>query len=325
MSAAQAAMGRALLVAGPESLLAERHVAARVKAAQQQAPQADLHRVEAAAVDAGTFAELTGGSLFSTASIVVLNDISGLDQSLFDLVAATAANPPDELSLVMTHPGGVKGKALLDKLKKAKVETLEAPTIKAWELGKFVESEARRAKVRLGGGAAQALVDAIGADPRALAAAVTQLGDDLGDQPLTVESIQTYFGGRAEVTSFAVADDVMAGRTGDALEKLRWALATGVAPVLVTSAVANSLRGLGKYHDLRSSRLNDGELARQIGVPPWKVKDLARLSRAWSPRAVADGVVAVAVADGAVKGVAADPDFALEQMLLALDRARAAR
>lgn len=316
------AMGRALLVAGPESLLAERHVNARVRAAQKQAPEADVHRVEASAVDAGTFTELTGGSLFAAASIVVLNDISGLDQGLFDLVAVTAANPPDDLCLVMTHPGGVKGKGLLDRLKKAKVETTEAAAIKAWELGKFVEAEARHAKVRLGNGAAQALVDALGADPRALASAVVQLGDDLDGQPVTVESIHTYFGGRAEVTSFAVADDVLAGRTGDALEKLRWALSTGVAPVLVTSAVANSLRGLGKYHDLRSSRLNDGEVARQIGVPPWKVKDLARLSRAWSPRAIADGVVAVAVADGAVKGVAADADFALEQMVLALDRAR---
>lgn len=316
------AMGRALLVTGPESLVAERHVNARVRAAQKLAPHADVHRVEASSINAGTFAELTGGSLFASASIVVLQDISGLDQGLFDLVAATAANPPEDLCLVMTHPGGVKGKGLLDRLKKAKVETMEAAAIKTWELGKFVEAEARLAKVRLGNGAAQALVDAIGADPRALASAVVQLGDDMDGQPVTVESIHIYFGGRAEVTSFAVADDVLAGRTGDALEKLRWALSTGVAPVLVTSAVANSLRGLGKYHDLRSSRLNDGEVARQIGVPPWKVKDLARLSRVWSPRAIADGVVAVAVADGAVKGVAADPDFGLEQMVLALDRAR---
>ncbi|WP_022910567.1 DNA polymerase III subunit delta [Aestuariimicrobium kwangyangense] len=318
-------MGRALLVTGPEALLAERHVAARVRSARKQAPEADLHQVEASSVDAGTFAELTGGSLFASASIVVLNDVSGLDQSLFDLVAATAADPSEELCLVMTHPGGVKGKGLLDKLKKAKVETIEAPAIKTWELGKFVENEARHAKLRLEAGAAQALVDAIGNDPRAIAAAVVQLCDDLVDQTLTVEAVQTYFGGRAEVTSFAVADDVMAGRTGDALEKLRWALATGVAPVLVTSALANSLRGLGKYHDLRSSRLNDGEVARQIGVPPWKVKDLTRLSRSWSPRAIAQAVVAVAEADGAVKGMAADADFALEQMLLALDRARTAR
>ena len=35
--------------------------------------------------------------------------------------------------------------------------------------------------------------------------------------------------------------------------------------------------------------------------------------------------VAVAKADGAVKGMAADADFALEQMLLSLDRARQLR
>ena len=46
------------------------------------------------------------------------------------------------------------------------------------------------------------------------------------------------FAGRAEATSFAVADAAIEGRTAAALEELRWALDGGVAPVLVTSAFA---------------------------------------------------------------------------------------
>lgn len=319
------AMGTALLVQGPEALFAERAVAARVRAARVQAPDAELHHVEGAGLDAGTFAELTGGSLFSAATIVVINDISMVSQPLFPLIAGTAAQPPEDLCLVMTHPGGVRGKGLLDQLKKAKVETAEAKPIKAWQLADFVTAEAKDARVPLAPRAAQALVDAVGSDVRALAAAVTQLGSDHPGTTITAETITTYFGGRAEVTSYAVADDILAGRTGEALEKLRWALDTGTAPVQITTALAGSFRGLGKYLDVRSARMSDGEVAAQIGVPPWKVKDLARQSRSWSPAAVAASISAVAKADADVKGQAANADYALEQMVLHISAARQAR
>ena len=79
---------------------------------------------------------------------------------------------------------------------------------------------------------------------------------------LTEAAVRRYFGGRAEVTSFAVADDALSGRVDGALGKLRWALSTGVAPVLITSALSNNLRSLGKYLDGRDARLRDADLAR---------------------------------------------------------------
>ncbi|MGD8214538.1 DNA polymerase III subunit delta [Aestuariimicrobium sp. Y1814] len=315
-------LGSSLFVQGPESLLAERAVQTFVAAARRAEPDADVHRVDAATLDAGSFSELVGGSLFSSASIVVLEDISGLDQGLFDLVAETAAHPSDDLALVLVHSGGVKGKRLVDQLKKAKVAFADASAIKPWKLPDFVKAEAKRARIDLAPGAADALVEAVGHDARALASAVEQLAGDVTDDQVGVADITRYFAGRAEVSSFSVADDIMFGRTGDALLKLRWALDTGVAPVLLTSAIAGSLRGLGKYHDLRSTRMSEGDLARQIGVPPFKVKQLAQQSRQWSPAAIAAGVRAVAVADAAVKGAAHDPEFALEQLVSRLDAAR---
>jgi hypothetical protein len=59
--------------------------------------------------------------------------------------------------------------------------------------------------------------------------------------------VRTYFAGRAEVKGFAVADAAIEGKASDALEQLRWAFASGVDPVLVTSAVASGLRGLARY------------------------------------------------------------------------------
>ena len=57
--------GTALLVQGAETLLSDRAVDARVKAARRENPQAELIKLEGREVDAGRFVEATGGSLFS--------------------------------------------------------------------------------------------------------------------------------------------------------------------------------------------------------------------------------------------------------------------
>ena len=170
---------------------------------------------------------------------------------------------------------GQKGKGLLDKLRAQAVDVVDCPAVKAWELPQFVSAEAKRSGVSIDSGASQALVDAVGHDLRSLAAAVRQLVADGEGGPVTAEHVRQYFGGRSEVTSFAVADAALAGRTGLAMEQLRWALATGVAPVLVTSALAAGVRGLGKLITAAGG-LREADLAREVGVPPWKLKIDAR-------------------------------------------------
>lgn len=322
MVAQTSVFGTTLLVHGAEALLAERAVAAQVAKARREHPDAEVNQVSASELGDGRFGDLIGGSLFASWVIVVVTELANLPDEALPLVKMTALDPHPELCLILVHQGGVKGRGLVDALKKAKIARVGAEPIKAWELPKFVAAEARSLQLTMDDQAAQSLVDAVGTDLRALVGALRQLAADYDGERLSAAMVRRYFAGRAEVTSFAVADDAMAGRAGAALEKLRWALSTGVAPVLVTSALANSLRGLGKYLELRSARLADNDLARQVGVPPWKLKDLGRLSREWSAPGVSIAIRAVAQADEQVKGAAADPGFALEQLLLTVHRAR---
>lgn len=308
--------GHALLVTGPESLLAERAVTGFVARATAERPDAAVVRVEAGQVDGGSLAEAAGGSLFASATVLVVTDLSELAPELADQVVGMASEPGPDLALALVHPGGNKGKALLDRLRKLRTELVDCPSIKPWDLPQFVSAETRRQQGRIDAATAAVLVDAVGSDPRSLVAAIRQLLDDAPERVITETAVRRYFGGRAEVTSFAVADDVLSGRLDGALGKLRWALSTGVAPVLITSALSNNLRSLGKYLDGRDARLRDADLARVIGVPPWKLKDLSRLSRDWKPVAVARAIQAVAVADAQIKGAASDPGFALEQVVL---------
>lgn len=314
--------GKALLIVGSENLLVERAIGEQVEAARSLRPGAELVDLTAAEVADGRFAVVIGGSLFAASSIVVMRDISGVPADQADLVVRTAARPSDDLCLVMTHPGGVKGKALLDRLAQAHVPKVSVEAVKAGDLPGFVMAEGRRAKVRLDLKAATALVDAVGADLNELSGAVRQLASDWPGQQLDAALINRYFAGRAEVSGFAISDAVMAGRPQEALGLLRWALATGTPPVLITSALAGALRAVGRYFGVRTQRLGPPDMARVVGVPPWKVKDIAAQSRQWAPEAVARGIDAVARADAQVKGAGTDPGYALEQLVLTLDRAR---
>ncbi len=308
--------GRVVLVSGPESLLAERAVESLVRRARDERPDASVTKVEAATLDAGRLAEVTGASLFAEASIVVVTELADLPQDLFDQVAALAQQPGDDLALVLLHQGGNKGRGLLDRLKKARVEVVDCPAIKAYELPQFAVNEARRSGARLDQQTAVTLVEALGSDVRGVAAAVRQLLDDSDDATITDAAVRRYFAGRADVTSFTVADSVLGGHRDEALGQLRWALESGVAPVLVTSAMASGLRNLGKYLDARDARVRDADIARQIGVPPWKMRDLSRQARDWTPRGVAAALQRVAATDADVKGAAGDPEFSLERMVI---------
>jgi len=309
------------LVSGPETLLADRAVQVLLDRLRSEAADVEVSFVEAARLDAYKLGEVTSPSLFATRRAAVITDLALLPGELADDIAAMVAAPPTDMALVLVHAGGVKGKALLDRLKKAGAAVVDCPAAKAWELPRFVAAEVRNAGGRTDAAAAQLLVEAVGHDLRALAAAVTQLVADSEQQLVSVELVRRYFGGRSEVTSFAVADAALTGRTGVAMEQLRWALSTGTAPVLVTSALASGLRGVGKLITAPPGARDD-ELAREVGVPVWKLRSLRQQARGWDQSGLARALKAVAVADGEVKGGAYDAGFALERAVLAVAHAR---
>lgn len=313
--------GRVVLISGPETLLADRAVESLLTQVRREAPEVEVNELEAVRLDGPRLAEITSASLFSTRRAAVITDLANLDPDLFPDLLRLAGSATEDLALILVHPGGQKGKGLVDKLKAAGAEVIDCPTTKAWELPQFVLAEVKRAGATIDAGAAQSLVDAVGHDLRALAAAVTQLVSDGEGGAITAEHVRRYFGGRSEVTSFVVADAALTGRTGVAMEQLRWAMATGVAPVLITSALASGIRGLGKLITAGTG-LREADLAREVGVPPWKLKSMRSQARGWDQAGLATALKAIAVADAEVKGAADDASFALERAVLKVARAR---
>jgi DNA polymerase-3 subunit delta len=312
------------LVTGPEELLVDRAVATTVALARAADPEADVRRMAAAEVEPARLRELTSPSLFGESTVLVIENAHELAADAAAAVAAYVRDPAEHVVLVLVHSGASnRAKAVLEACRSTKVHEVSCPKVtRVSERVDFVRAESRGAGRPFPDDAARALVDAVGSDLRELSAACAQLISDT-EGPVTPEVVNRYYEGRAEVTSFQVADLAMEGRTSEALKQLRYALGCGVAPVLVTSALAASLRSIGRVASApRGARAAD--LARDLGMPPWKVDVVRRQMRGWNGDALADAIAAVATADGAVKGAggAGDPGYALEKAVVTICRAR---
>ncbi|HET8561824.1 MAG TPA: DNA polymerase III subunit delta [Marmoricola sp.] len=318
-------LGKVTLVTGPEEFLGERAVVRIRAAVRSHDPEAELSETSAESLTMATLGELAAPSLFSSTRCVVVRKLEDLPEESVGGLLDYAAAPADDVALVLVHGGGQKGSGLLTRLRKVpSVTEVKSASLSARDYPHFVADELRGHQVRIDPDAADFLVQAVGQDLRGLAAAASQLANDFAGQPITTEMVKRYFGGRAEAKSFVVADHALNGRVAQALEELRWALDRGTAPVLVTSAVAGSLRSLAKFKGAPRGMRN-ADLMREVGVPSWKLDQLRRQSHGWDDEGLARAIRTVARADAAVKGQASDASYALEKMVLDVARNRTSR
>jgi len=310
------------VVVGEEELLVERAVARLVAAASAgtgrpgtaQGPfpaGSGVHEVSGGALGPGDLSALTAPSLFGGGCVVVIRDAHNAGKDVAGELARLAAGPPPDVRLVVTHAGGAKGKALLASLASSGARVMEYPKVtRVSDRMEFVREEFRAAGRTVDDGGVRALIDALGSDLREIASACAQLAADTTGvigQP----EVARYYRGRAEASGFSVADRAVEGRLSDALELLRWALAVGVAPVLISSGLAQGVRLLGRVSGAPRGR-GSAELAAEVGAPPWKIDRVRQQLRGWEPDGIARALGAVAEADAQVKGEGTSPGYALE-------------
>ncbi|MEJ7774588.1 MAG: DNA polymerase III subunit delta [Nocardioidaceae bacterium] len=318
-------LGRVTLVTGKEEFLNERTVSAVREVVRSHDADADLSETLASELTLGTLGEMSAPSLFSSVRCVVVRSLEHLPDESVEGLLAYAAQPVDDVALVLVHGGGQKGSGVLTKLRKLEpVVEAKSSELKPSDYPAFVISEVRALGSSIDNEAAFSLVQSVGQDLRGLAAAAHQLTSDFAGEALSADKVKQYFGGRAEAKSFAVADAAFTGRRNVALEELRWALDGGTPPVLVTSAFAGSARGLARYRGAATG-MREADLAREVGVPPWKLRTLRDQAKGWSDVGLSRAIRAVAQADADVKGAASDASYTLERLVLTIAALREQR
>lgn len=320
------------VITGNEELLVER--ALKDLIAQVSEAGADVIDLAARSLQSGQLGVATSPSLFGGAPVVVVDGVENLVQSnpdvagALDEVMAYIAAPSADAVVVLVHGGGNGGKGVLTAAKKAGAATVATPTSPSGASALrqnrdlFVKAELAALSCHADSAAIDVLINAVGTKLRDLSGACAQLVSDLGTGGrLDEDAVRRYYGGRVEVQGFDIADQVLAGRTAEALGLLRHARESGVPAVLVTAALGRSLRQLALVATAPRGASADS-VAAMAGTPPWKVKDLRAMARDWSEPGLAAAIKAVAVADTDVKTGAVDPEYALERMLISVGRAR---
>jgi DNA polymerase-3 subunit delta len=308
------------LVLGEEELLVSRAIGEIADAARTADPHADVRDFEGRELTVGELAEMTSPSLFGGCRVNVIRNAQDVRKPVVSSLLEYARAPEANMCVVVVHAGGAKGKSLADGLRQAGAQVVSAARItRHRDRVGFVADEVRRLGGRCPESAAEALLAAVGSDLRELASACAQLVSDTGTT-LSVETIQRYYRGRAEVSGFTVADAAVAGDVARALESLRWALAVGVDPVPIADALADGVRTVARVAS--AGRGNPYQLASRLGMPAWKVEKAQRTARGWTARGLADAMHAAAAVNAAVKGGSDDRGYALERAVLAVAEAR---
>lgn len=313
--------GRILLITGDSEYLRERTRTRALASVRDAEPEVQVTESSVVGVSSAELIGFTSPSLFSERTALVLRDVESAAEDAAAALLEYADDPVSDIAMILVHGGGRKGSGFLNKIRKASVVreiAIKAPKYDN-QLASWVKDECREQGRIIEDRAAAGLVAAVGSDLRSLAGAIDQLvASSNSGEALTAELVGKYFGGRAQVKGFEIADLALAGQITGAIEAWRWAEEARVPPVLVTSAFATGMRQLAQV----ATATPGADLAGEFGIPPFKVKALRQLARSWSDKGLRAGLEAVAKADTDVKGGSAEPGWSVERLVIEIARAR---
>jgi DNA polymerase III subunit delta len=305
------APARLMLLKGPEDFIAVRVLDRVRKALREQDPGLEVHRLDAADYEAGQMSILASPSLFGEAKILQVDNLQDMNEAFLADALDYVRTPAEDVTLVLRHTGGTRGKKLLDAVTAAGV-LVECQAIKSdADKADFVNGEFRSRRRSIDPEAVRSLLDAAGGSLTDLAAACQQLASDT-EGTITSGVVDKYYGGRVEATAFRVADAAIEGRPGPATALLRHALATGVSAPAITGALALKTRQIARIVD---ARIGQGQVAGVLGMAPWQAKRVVETARFWNPATIAAAIEWVAQADAEAKGLAKDADYAVERVV----------
>ena len=309
-----------VLISGPEGVLAERALASTLDALRDRDPGLEVVKLYAEGYQGGTLTTHASPSLFGGTTVIVVQDLDEAPDELQADLLDYLAVPADEVTLVVAHKGGMRGKKVLDILKKAGARVIDCPLIKSdGDKTAFATNEFRSQGRKVTPEAVRALVQAVGRDIRELAAACAQLVADT-EGVVDEAMVEKYHGGKVEASGFKVADAAIAGHAGEALRLLRHAISAGENPVPIVAVLAMQLRQMVKVGS--AGRGSSAQLAKTLAMAPWQIDQARRKLNGWDPDGVGHAIQAVAAADFDVKGGGRDPVYAVESAILTICRSR---
>ena len=248
-------------------------------------PDADVVNLDALIADKYAFITDTGPSLFSSGTIVVINNLEQANEDLVEAIIEFCVNKSksktneNDCWVIARHEGGVKGKSIVTKLEKVGANKITVPDLKKDDARlNFVLSLFERQNRKVEPAAAVRIVEVLGGKTDQLASLCSQLCFDFEDNPITLKIVDQYLISDPQVTGFFVADKAAQGNAGQAILAARRAILQGVDPIALIGALAVKMRIITKAIAVKNGEISNA----QAKVNPWALKMAMRDLGGWS-------------------------------------------
>lgn len=297
-----------VLAVGKESVLVARVIEGVLVQARNLDPNFIRQEIVASNDSAaGEFANAMSPSLFGELTVLIVSGIDSASDELAEQITSNLNQVPDHVRIIFTHPGGVKGKRLLEQIRKAGALEANCAELKGKDLEAALTAEFKKLGRKVTADALTQLQTSVGSGLGELLSSVSQLCSDIESDIIDADHVRTYYSGVSDVMGWTLSDAMWNAQPLEVLEQLRWAMqADTSAAVPAISAISNGLRALVKFAGAPAG-LNENELASHVGVPPWKLRLLRNQKNRWTPEQLATAARLLAQADRASKGTSYDP------------------
>ena len=193
--------------------------------------------------------------------------------------------------------------------------TREFDALAGGELTKWLHEAEKSEGVALTDGAERALQAALAPDLWAMKNALAMLAAYAGDEEVDEALVRELITATDDTKFWDMTDAVVAGSERKALASLQRLLIDGTAPPLLSAMLARQYRQLAMAKDLRDRRASRDEIARTVGVPPFKADALSGLASRYSWPMVRGAYDRLLAADLSVKRGLQDDESALQLLV----------
>lgn len=306
---------KVLLTVGPEVFLARQAVAGFVKSARATAPQIQVIELALKGPNAPMrVVEALSPSLFASQSLVLITDRKGKSHHGSDNAASEAIDDasdvlvdlikglPPEIWLGLDLATSRGRKQLIEAAQLAGCQEVECEKPSPRSIDTFIAKEFSKRRRQAAPEAINALRQSVGDDLPLLANAIEQICSDITEELISLESVQIYHSGIAELPWYKVSEAVWSGSAVNVMNMVREAFARDTTAALpMIAALASDIRLMVRVAGLPRG-MSEAEAGKQLGAHPYRVKVARQQLPRWGPTVLANAILSLAELDSLVKG-----------------------
>ena len=220
-------------------------------------------------------------SLFGEGPFVIVRNLDDWNAAQKAVIVDYLDNPAPEADLVLLGKKLGARERLLAAIKNSgEVHNFEQPTGKA--LVRWVVGHAKGLDLDLPDDVAGSLIERCSGDKQRLVTETEKLALYVSDQPATEEDVEALCPPDVQSNIFAFVDALGAGDRGRAIRLLEALISTGEPPLRATYMVRRQFRLVARARALFARGASQGEVARELKVPPFVARKLEEQARGLS-------------------------------------------